>query len=196
MEPKYLEKVDLECREFAQIDGGDSGFPQDYDSRHPMPQFCEATDDIAKFFQSDAGEELQKRDVVRSEMKPTRNAPQESKPEETETTCEEFFDCKVEKRASSSDKLRVTRRLIPETNEVMFEYWDYQGSCIFTKFVDTSEVPEGEQPLAKSEIMSQMFKTLNQVRNQMMAEDVELAEKAIRSLDIPCFLEIVRRVAA
>jgi hypothetical protein len=44
MEPN----VDIEFREFAQIDEGDSGYPQDFDCRHPMPQFCAATDSLEK----------------------------------------------------------------------------------------------------------------------------------------------------
>jgi hypothetical protein len=186
-----LDNVDLEFKDLIKIDEGDSGYPQDFDCMHPMPQFCAATDDLEKLFQGD--DELQKRDVVRSEMKPNRNSPApESKPVE-EQTCEEVFDC--EKRSSSRGTVKLFKRLIPETNEIAIEAFDYRGECTSTRFASAEEIDEGS-PLAKSEIMSQMNKTLSQVRASMTAEEVVLAEKAIRSLDVPAFLEIIRSAQA
>ena len=112
----------------------------------------------------------------------------ESKPEEQ--TVEEVFG-EREKRASGPHKIKLTKRLVD--GELLIEGFDHEGSCVYTKCVDAGE-EISEQPLGKSEIVSQMLKTLSQVRASLTAEHVVLAEKAIRSLDIPCFLEIVRRV--
>jgi hypothetical protein len=158
---------------------------EDHDIARPVPCYT-PSDDVEEFckavFQAP---DLRKRDsVVRSRMAPARP---ETEPEET--TCEEFFDC--EKRSSHRGTVKLFKRFIPETNEIAIEAFDYRGACTSTRFVSVEEIDEGS-PLAKSEIMSQMNKTLNQVRASLTAPAVALAEKAIRSLDVPAFLEIIR----
>jgi hypothetical protein len=48
-------------------------------------------------------------------------------------------------------------------------------------------------PLAKGEIASGMNKTLDKLRGCLTAEEITAAVKAIKTLDVPCFLEIIRR---
>jgi hypothetical protein len=190
MKPNYLDAVDIEFKDLVKINDGDSdsGFPQDFDSRHPMPQFCEATDDIAKFFQAgDDEQELQK--LNRSRMAP---APPESKPAEPQSV-EEFFDCKVEKRSSSANKIRLTKRWVD--GEVLIEGFDHHGTCVYTRVESATEISEGE-PLAKAAITSSMHATLSKLRASLTAEEVTAAEKAIAALDLPAFLEIIRSAQA
>jgi hypothetical protein len=187
---RNLDHVDLEFRDFVKIDEGDSGFPQDYDSRHPMPSFCEATDDLDKFFQvGDDDQKLQK--LNRSRMETNRNPKPESKPAET-TSCEEFFDCNVEKRASSSGKIRLFKRLIAENNEVAIEGFNADGTCCYTRFVSVDAIDEGS-PLAKASVTDSMNKTLTQLRAALLPEEFEAAQKAVAALDVDLFLQICRR---
>jgi hypothetical protein len=141
-----------EFKEICAIEYGDSGEPLDYE--RDRVSYCQATDDFTKLFEPD-GQELQK--LSRSRMAPTRNAPPEDKPADDES-CEAFFDCKVEKRASASGKIRLTKRMVD--GELLIEGFDHEGSCVYTRVVAAGdELGESEQPLVKSEIMSQMNKT-------------------------------------
>jgi hypothetical protein len=124
-------------------------------------------------------------------MAPTRNAPPEDKPADDES-CEAFLDCKVEKRASSRGRVRLSKRLIPETGEILIEGWNDRGECTYTKCIPAGEdVPE-DSPLAKNTISSSMVKTLAQLRSKLTAEEITAAEKAIKALDVSGFLEIIR----
>jgi hypothetical protein len=185
MEPN----VDLEFKELSEIAcDNDSGFPALVDPRHPQPTFRQDLDDLEKLFGADQVE-LQKHDVVRSRMEPSRNAP----PESSAQSCEDFFDC--EKRSSGRGTIKLFKRYIPETNEIAIEAFDHRGECTSTRFVSVDETDEGSL-LAKSAIVSEMNKTLSQVRSSMSAADVALAEKAIRSLDLPVFLALIRGAQA
>ena len=166
-----------------------------------MPTFCPATDSLEKLYQAGHdGEELQKnrRDWSAEFLRLNSRKPEpESKPAADKVTVaqkpeppsvEEFFG--DEKRSSNRGTVKLTKRLVD--GEIMVEHWNHEGECINTTFISADAVDEGS-PLAKSEIMSQMNKTLSEVRASLAAEEFAAAERAIKALDIPCFLEIVRR---
>jgi hypothetical protein len=180
-----------EFKEICAIEYGDSGSPLDYE--RDRFSYCQNTDDFSKLFEGDhAAQELQKRDVVRSEMKPNRNSPApESQPEDQ--SCEEFFGS-CEKRASSRSTIKLTKRLID--NEILVEGWDASGECVMTRVVAAGDEIPADAPLAKASITSSMFKTLEQLRSALTSDEIEAATKAVKSLDIDLFLQICRRAQA
>lgn len=184
--------VDLEFRDLIKVEGGDSGDPLIIDCMHPRPMSCQS-DDLEKFFEAGHAEQsLQKnaRDW-RTEFLRSISRKPEPKNEPEEESCEAFYDC--EKRASSRSTVKLTKRLCPETDEIMVEHWNSEGECISTTFVPAgAEISEGE-PLAKASITSSMLKTLAQIRAALTPEEFEAASKAVKALDVDAFLQICRR---
>ena len=191
MQPKYLDAVDPEFKDIVGIPDDNGLLPMDYDIANP-PESYRQDDELDDFVKIFSQAELQKR----SRLEPARTAPPpnqgrpESKPEETET-CEEFFGL-CEKRATPG-KVRFSKRLVPETDEIMVEAWNSTGECISTRFIPAgAEIPE-DSPLAKASVTDAMNKTLAQIRAALLPEEFEAARKAVAALDVDLFLQICRR---
>jgi hypothetical protein len=176
--------IDPEFKELVAIPDDNGLLPLDYDIAHPAPSYQQDSDDFSKVFESDR-QELKKGDVVRSRMAPARQKP-------SELSVEEFFgDC--EKRASASGRVRLTKRLVPDTNEVMVEAWNSDGECIYTNFLPVGDDVSQGSPLEKASITDSMLKTLAGLRSALLPEEFEAASKAVVALDVDLFLQIVRR---
>ena len=197
--------IDPEFKELCGIPDDNGLLPLDFDIAN-QPETYSQRDTLEDFLKSFSPEGLLKlsgrgpsitapvrgrEGVSRSRMEPARNAPREA--ESAEMSVEEFIgDC--EKRASAVGKVRLFKRFIAETNEVAIEAYDHNGECISTRFVSANEVDKNS-PLAKAASLSisgEMQKTLNEARAWMTSDNVALAEKAIRSLDVSGFLAIIR----
>jgi hypothetical protein len=170
-------EVDPEFRFLVTIDDANPGLtPMDYDIAHPAPSYQQNSDDVMKLFQADVHKVSQNANVV-------------VKSSEEEPSVEELLAC--EKRPSALGKIRLTKRLLPETNELVIEGFDAAGQCVLTRVLPAGEeISEGE-PLAKATITSSMYKTLARFRTSLLPEEVAAAEKAILSLDLPAFLQII-----
>jgi hypothetical protein len=182
-------EVSVEFADLVRVETGDSGPPAEVDCAHERPLFCESTDDIVKFFQTGRDErELQK--LNRSRMEPTRNAPPKSQPEPQ--SVEELFG-QCEKRSSGRGTVKLTKRYIAETDEIMVEAWNSEGECVATRFISAGQdISEGSS-LAKASISDSMLKTLAGLRSSLTPEEFEAAARAVKALDVDAFLQICRR---
>jgi hypothetical protein len=191
---------DPEFADLVKIEGLGGGEPVDFDIARPRPEYIQNGDvgEFIKLYRYGTSSQTAPTrgcdSVVSHRDGRSRNEPaQLSDDEQPALSCDEFFGV-CEKRASSPHKIRLTKRLVDD--EILIEGWTFDGECTFTKVVPAGQPVSEDEPLAKNAISSAMNKTLAALRSSLLAEEVEAAEKAIKALDLPAFLEIVRRAQA
>jgi len=109
--------------------------------------------------------------------------------ERDEQLAERYRKIAKDAQKAATPKLELTKRRITddETRSLVRE--------VLLKQKQAFDEDEGS-PLSKSAVSSSMLKTLAGLRGSLTPEEITAAEKAIGSLDIPAFLEILRRAQA